>query len=412
MIQIDAATRNLLLNNSIRREIILRFPDDDFEITGNNIVAESFELTQSVCDGKELKLGGGVVGKMRIKVFDTAHTFTGKRVNVILSVVYSSGRLVPSLSLTPSQTRVIGERQQTIQYRLFSGIVRSAVRQKNRSVRELTAYDAMYELSKSTFTADAITAMIDYRFQSETVLLYDFVLAVLQTQFNDEVITHDDTAHFSYDRYLRFDRTSINTVAKKGVNALKFLQAYAEAEAGFIVCRGDGSLHVKSFSKYVPGDSLGVTAKKDVDEVIPAYRKLSFEEYTTKPITYTQFQYLNDHVYRYYADKQNSRYISDNVLFRMCSDISHFVRGYWNTNGRNYLFYNLLTYRPFKAEVFDRWWLEPGDRVQIQTGCTDIPVVDSFVLCRKIKGINGMNVTVEAKGNEYLGNKEVEISNE
>ena len=34
MIQIDETTRNLLLNNSVNREIILRFPDDDFEITG------------------------------------------------------------------------------------------------------------------------------------------------------------------------------------------------------------------------------------------------------------------------------------------------------------------------------------------------------------------------------------------
>ena len=68
MLPIDAATRDLLMTNTIYREIILRFPDEDFEITGENIVSESFELAQSICDDKDFKLGGGVIGKMQIKV--------------------------------------------------------------------------------------------------------------------------------------------------------------------------------------------------------------------------------------------------------------------------------------------------------------------------------------------------------
>ena len=94
----------------------------------------------------------------------------------------------------------------------------------------------------------------------------------------------------------------------------------------------------------------------------------------------------------------------------MCSNISHFVTAYNNNDGRNYLFNNLLTFRPYNADVFARWWLEPGDRIKLVTGDSQVQEVDSFVLSRKIKGINGMHVIIEAKANEYLGNKEVEIN--
>lgn len=409
MLPIDAATRDLLMTNTIHREIILRFPDDDFEITSENIVSESFELTQSICDGKDFKLGGGVIGKMQIKVFDVSRNLVGLHVRVFLRVTYlQSGGLLPSSELTPSLTLIPGRQTATAEYPLFYGKIYRSVRSNRSTVRELTAYDRIYELSKSTFYADALTAMLDYIFKTDTVRLYDFVLAVLRTQFDDEEILHDPTANFSYNYLLYLDRPSIYAAAGNGISALKFMQAYAEAEAGFLVCTADGSLKVKSLSELIP-DSMK-TRKRSVDETIRYYRELHFEEYVVQPISYTQFKYLNNKTYLYGYSKAYSWYTSDNILFRMCSNISHFVRAYWDANSGNYLFYNLLTFRPYNADVFARWWLEPGDRIKLVTGDSQVQEADSFVLSRKIKGINSMHVIIEAKANEYLGNKEVEIN--
>ena len=201
---------------------------------------------------------------------------------------------------------------------------------------------------------------------------------------------------------------AIYAVAGNGVNALKFVQAYAEAEAGFLVCTADGSLKVKSLSELIPDSTT--TRKRSVDETIRYYRELRFEEYVVRPISYAQFKYLNNKTYLYGYSKAYSWYTSDNILFRMCSSISHFVRAYWDANSGNYLFNDLLTFRPYNADVFARWWLEPGDRIKLVTGDSQVQEVDSFVLSRKIKGINGMHVIIEAKANEYLGNKEVEIN--
>jgi hypothetical protein len=245
-------------------------------------------------------------------------------------------------------------------------------------------------------------------FKTDTPKLYDFVLAVLRTQFDDEEILHDPTAQISHDRLLLFDRPSINSVAGNGISALKFVQAYAEAEAGFLVCTADGSLKVKSLSELIPDSAT--PRKRSVDEIIRYYRELRFEEYVVQPISYAQFKYLNNRTFLYGHSKAYSWYVSDNILFRMCSNISHFVTAYNNNDGRNYLFNNLLTFRPYNADVFARWWLEPGDRIKLVTGDSQVQEVDSFVLSRKIKGINGMHVIIEAKANEYLGNKEVEIN--
>lgn len=409
MLPIDAATRDLLMTNTIYREIILRFPDEDFEITGENIVSESFELAQSICDGKDFKLGGGVIGKMQIKVFDVSRNLVGLRVRVFLRVTYmQSGGLLPSSALTPAPTLIPGRQTATAEYPLFSGKIYRSVRNNRSTVRELTAYDKIYELSKSTFYADALTSMLDHRFGTDSVRLDSFVLAVLRTQFYDEEILLDPTARFSYNYLLLLDRPSIYAAAGNGVNALKFVQAYAEAEAGFLVCTADGSLKVKSLSELIPDSTT--TRKRSVDETIRYYRELRFEEYVVQPISYAQFKYLNNKTYLYGYSKAYSWYTSDNILFRMCSSISHFVRAYWDSNSGNYLFNNLLTFRPYNADVFAHWWLEPGDRIKLVTGDNQVQEVDSFVLSRKIKGINGMHVIIEAKANEYLGNKEVEIN--
>lgn len=410
MIQLSQETRDLLLSNSVHREIILRFPDDDFEIGSSNIVSESFELNQSICDGRKFRLGGGITGKMEISLIGIDTELTGKKVNVFLKSTYSLNRLVPSPTLYPSPTLLIGEPRQTVEYQLFSGKVHSAKKQKNRAVKKLTAYDAMYDFSKKTISADALTSYDDHH-QNPLPQLKAFTLDLLDNLFNEySNIYNDSTAGFSNTKLLFLDRDSINAAAKKGVTVLELLKAYAEANAGFIICEGDGNLRVKSLSEYTddPNDPPFTTRKKSVDEVIPAYRSLSFEEYTTEPITYLSFMYENDKKYFLIASRDYSWYVAENIIFRMCSNISHFVNGYWNTNGANYLFYYLLTFRPFKADVFARWWLEPGDRIQIRTGYNDVETVDSFVLSRKIKGINGMSVTIEAKGSEYLDNEEVD----
>lgn len=71
MIAVDSTIKSLLIKNSIYREIIIRFPDaasgNVREIGSKNIITDSFELKQSICDG-DFTLGGCIAGQMIIRV--------------------------------------------------------------------------------------------------------------------------------------------------------------------------------------------------------------------------------------------------------------------------------------------------------------------------------------------------------
>lgn len=85
MINIAESVRKKLLENPIHREIIIKFPDDDIaDIGSDNIIADSFELTQSICDG-DFELGGGIAGRLSVKVVNIESSLNNKRIRCILN---------------------------------------------------------------------------------------------------------------------------------------------------------------------------------------------------------------------------------------------------------------------------------------------------------------------------------------
>ena len=97
MINLTDEVKKQLLNDSLQREIIISFPDNDIpDITGENIVSESLELTQAISDGKEFKLGGCIAGQLTVRVINVDTELNGKRIKVIMKQSYSKGLLFPS----------------------------------------------------------------------------------------------------------------------------------------------------------------------------------------------------------------------------------------------------------------------------------------------------------------------------
>ena len=400
---IDEATRSLLLENSTHREIILRFPDDDTpDIGSGNIVSESFELVDSICDAAEFRLGGGTASQMSIELVNITAALQGKKIAVYIRQQYIESVLYPQTSLFPDTSLYPGTREKEVEYILFTGRVFSFKRKKsNRNIFQLTTYNAIYDNSKITVSSTAVKYIAG---ASQT--LKQFASQIME--MSDDVIElyGDPTATFNDSKTMdKITNELIDKVAGNNLSITDFLTAYAELNAAFFMCRRDGSFKLASLCEY---ESYNNTKKKDVNEVITYYSSLEFEEYVTAPITYIRFKYNDNQKKVYSGSEKGSWYLSENIILRMMTDASAFVTNFWKSGGTNYIFYNLYTYRPFKADVFARWWLEPGDRVQIQTGFEDTPVVDSFVLSRTIKGINGMKVTIEAKGKQFIGKKEDE----
>lgn len=413
MLSIPNEIKPLLLENSIHREIIIRFPNsaegEISEIGSSNIIAESFELNHSICDEKEFVLGGCIAGQLTIQVVGIEQALNNKRINVFIRQTYSTGDLLPSDTLYPSDDLFPGPQKATIETQIFSGTIDSSLRQKNRSIKEIIAYDDMYLMSH-TKCATWFKGYVQYSIIGKDKILRNLIFSTLG---HFESLTETDISYeeiplgFNDLKILKMNYDTVKSVVKDNMVVTDLLKAYCELNACFAIMSPTGKLKLTKLYKQV--NTASSTEKKPVDEEINAYADLSFEEYTTRPINRIRFKYNKDQNYDYgHSATRQSWYVSDNIITSCCSDVGELVTAFNNNNGNNYIFYDLYSYRPFSADVFARWWLEPGDKVKIKTGYNDTERVESFVFERTIKGINGMRVALKAQGTEFIGKDEIE----
>ncbi|MEE1061744.1 MAG: hypothetical protein UH080_08025 [Ruminococcus sp.] len=391
MIALSEDVKKYLLNDSTYREIIIRFPDategEIAEIGSDNIIADSFELTNSICDESDFCLGGCIVSQMSVKVIGIEQELNNKRINVFLRQGYSMGYLYPSDDLFPSDDLYPTTRKGSIEVQLFSGTIDSSLRQKNRSVKEIIAFDDLYKASQ-IYAYNWFTSLAQY---SPKISMYNLRVALVDKFIND--YSYDiEFNGINDDKSLSLNLDYVKTVCDKKLTVLDLLQAYCELNACFCVMDGTGKIKF-------------IQLTESQTEVIENYSELTFEEFVTTPINLIKFPYKNDNVFAYgnTGVEKQSWYISDNILSSCCEDISEIIESFNINNFFGYVF----TYRPFTADVFARWWIESGDRVLIKTGYNDTEVVESFVFSRTLKGINGMRNSIQSQGTEFLGKDEI-----
>ena len=71
-----------------------------------------------------------------------------KRIKVFIKQKYGSGDLTPATNLFPGEALYPGMQAKTLEHVLFCGTIDSSLRQKNRGVKEIIAYDDFYLMSQ------------------------------------------------------------------------------------------------------------------------------------------------------------------------------------------------------------------------------------------------------------------------
>lgn len=307
---------------------------------------------------------------------------------VVLIFCIRGENLVPSDSLYPLSTIT------SYKYCLFTGFVYSAKRQSNRNIKDIVAFDDMYRLSqiycKNMFYGYVFHKYTDGTKQSITV--GDLMNTIFD--WGEIFTTGIGTGNFfNILNELKFDYKLIESTISEKITLIDLLSACCELNACFAIYDRDGFLRFKTL----------YNSSAQTKANIPTYSDLSFDDYTMKPITMISFPYNNDKMFKYGSSEKYSYYNSDNIITRCCTDIGTIVTAFNDNAGHNYIFNDVYSYRPYSADIFGRWWIEAGDFISIPTTYNDVTTVDSFVLSRTLKGINGMTCTIEAKGVEYLG---------
>lgn len=388
---------NEILDNITEIKLSLEF--DDFTIESEKIVAESFELSSSILDQSEFKLGGCIASQMNISVFDVEEDVSGKKVKVYIEQSYNTNVLYPSEKLYPSESLYPSTTIKTNKYCLFTGFVYSSKRQGNRNIRDIVAFDYMYELSriycKSKFDSYVYHQYTDYT-PSKSITLGDLMNTIFDWGDVPRNGGFGTGNFFNLLKELKFDYKLIESTVNEKTTLVDLLSACCELNACFAIFDRDGYISFKTLYN-----------SSQTRASIPTYSDLSFEDYTMKPITMISFPYSKDKTFKYGSSEKGSYYQSDNIITRCCTDIRELVTAFSDNANHNYIFNYVYSYRPYSADIFGRWWIETGDFISIPTTYDDVKTVESFVLSRTLKGVNGMTCTIEAKGVEYLGKEEL-----
>ncbi len=401
MYKISEELKENYLNNTISREVILRFPDDDFEIGSENIISESFELKNSIMDEQSFTLGGCIASEMKIKVFNINQSLQNKKIVVFLKIKYLS-QLFPSNNIFPSNNLYPGFGNIENEYPLFLGYVESAKRDKQqRTIKEIIAYDKFYDASQRKANGENYNIISDYYTHgTQEIALNEFGNALLIGYSENEFVLNSNGVNAKSKLYFN-DENLMKESEKTKDSILSLARAVFELKSAFGYI--DESGNIKELEIY---DKI---KNQIVDETISAYMSLEVEEYITAPITRLDLIYNKDNFFVYsYSD--SSIYEMENEITKWCSDVSNLARSFYvrsPNEEKSYLFNSIYCYRPYRIEVLNRWWINVGDYIQVNTGYADLQSFNSFVFSKTISGINSMRITLEAKGTQYLG-KEVE----
>lgn len=374
----------------------------------SNIVSESLEIEQTICDDQEIKIGGCIPSQLTLSLVDVTEDLSGKQIVVTVQSRYH-GVLYPSASLYPANDLYpgIGNSVETTDpYVLFVGPIFSCTKTSNYHIKRLIAFDRMYYAS----TIMCKNRVYNYLHHYDTV---QFSFLKFMTDFAGQA-----KIHFQFKNLINAETTldMFDTYWQDlADNKTTFLDLYRWS------CELNGVFLIED----VPTDITSSRAHpraifpyQNIDRIydIPSYSINGFDynDFITKEIRWVQFEYNKGkkigffHVDPY---EEYSRYDSDNLVLNSCGNWNY-VKPIIENLENDLITGAVYRYRPFKVSIFNRWWVQVGDRVRLPTNDPEVPFIESIVLSRRIKGMYGLTVEIEAKGVEIMGKENDEEIND
>lgn len=345
--------------DSLDKQISIVSSDSTISITNSDIVGESFTLTESLCSEDNLTFGATEPGCIKFTVKNTFPNMMKKWLTV---------------SITPngaSTALVIGE------YRVWSDKPSS-----DRSTREITAYDILYKILKSTYK----------KWYNEVWGSSD---SMTIKEFRDAWFSRLSQTH---SRISQESTTLVNdnVILKKSKNIQKpsgkdIFNAICEVNGVFGHIGRDGVFHYIQLSSSVSPTDISKRLTISVD----------YEDYSVE--TVDRVEVLSQD-----GELLGSAGESENEALNTYTIRNNFMlKGLGNDDNAkttaDYIATSVLgiaqgfTFVPFDAEFKGNPCFEVGDEILFHAHNTDI---HSFILTRTMKGIQSLHDNFSADGEE------------
>ncbi len=335
---IEHAYKGLYNQDSVDKQLTIAY--EGGEITNEDLYSECFELTESLCSQNELRFGSCEASMLKFKIANTVDSLMNK--NLTVSQVLNGQANVPF---------------QIGKYKVVSDVPSG-----DRNYRNVTAYDAMYDIINSDVSAwyESLTFPLTLK------------------EFRDLFFSHFDITQV--DMELIHDDMSIEkTIATTGISGKDIITAVCELNGVFGHINRQGQFAYKSLEE---------SFCEELDK--RRYITCEYEDFETSLISRLQVRQEQNDIGVIVGEGNNTYIIEDNFLVygKEPADLEEIAN-------KTFEKIRLIQYRPMSVSLRGNLCIEVGDSILVHTRNKDVA---SYILQRTIKGIQSLRDTFSAEG--------------
>lgn len=365
-------------DDSVDKQIKIEY--DGGSIGNEEIESENFELTERLCSESELRFGSCEASTLTLRIHNVVSPLEGKWLTVT--------DCLENNSLPPYAIGV---------YKVDSDKVTA-----DRLFRDITAYDAMYDIINSD-VADWYNTMLPN--EDSNITLKEF-----RTSF---------ISHFGLEQeeieLVNDDMVVEKTVEPSEISGKDVITAICEVNGCFGHIGRDGRFRYIHLKEMVEGlyPRNDLYPRDDLYPADPMNAELigtgcyipdgtDYEDFTTARINKLQIRKEENDVGTTYppgdiTESDNCYIVQDNVLLYGKTEEE------LQTVAANlYEVIHKIWYRPASVEAMGNPCLEVGDGIRL---VTKYEIIYTYILQRTLKGIQALRDTYEAEGEQYQTEK-------
>lgn len=360
---VDYKYEALFNEDSIKKEITITW--DGGSIGNTDLHSESITLTETLCSDNELRFGACEASELKFRVSNIFQNLKGKKISY--SSAFASHADAP--------------------FKYGDYIVTSDVKSADRSYRDITAYDKMYEIIK---------ANVSDWYNS---LTFPLSLLNFRNSFCQYVGVEQEEISLANDTMMVEETIKPSELSGKVV-----IEAICEINGCFGHIGKDGKLHyvhLKAIQKGLypsktlyPQESLFPQKASEISKLSKSvYISCRYEEYISNMISKLQIRQSANDIGAISGIGDNCYVVEDNFLVygkstedlqTISDNLFEVIKGIW--------------YRPAQIEAKCNPCMEVGDAI---SATTLYDVVYTYILQRVMTGIYNFRDSITADGKEY-----------
>lgn len=384
---VDYKYRDLFWKSHVDKQLKIETDDGLFVATNEDINWENFELTESLCSESELVLGSCEASMVKFQIRNAFIPLAGKWITI-----------------TETLDGNVDEPFQYGRYKVFSDKPTA-----DREYRDIVAYDKMYDVLNADMT------------EWYNIILINEKSEMTMKEFRELFAAHFGLPESTPKGGLINDNAIVKrTIEPEQLSGKDVITAICEINGCFGHIGRDGKFHYIYLQQDIQGlypanflfpdhvpekwDYLSQAKTGHLYPQSPKGTSMSgkyisgqYEDYVVRTIDKLQIRQEENDIGTIYGEGSNCYIIEDNFLAygKSANDLNEIAKKiYDKLQG--------VMYRPFNAECVGNPCLEVGDSIRFST---KYEIVESYILNRTLKGIQGLRDSFSTNGQEYRSEK-------